>query len=148
MNKTTLAQSNFDIWTLIGSVNHTIVSLRQKELSKYHIPVRQLYVLRTVQALGSNATLSEVARQVEREDHVISKQAVRMEEDGLIKRIKNTNKSNVLKLELTDKGLEMAKMSVESKSLKKLFSSLSPEERSQIESILKKILVQADGIKH
>jgi DNA-binding MarR family transcriptional regulator len=143
----TLAQSNFDIWTLIGSVNHTIVSLRQKELSKYHIPVRQLYVLRTVQALGSNATLSEVARQVEREDHVISKQAVRMEEDGLIKRIKNTHKSNVLKLELTDKGLEMAKMSVESKSLEKLFSSLSLEERSQIESILKKILVQADGIK-
>ena len=81
MKKTTLAQSNFDIWTLIGSVNHTIVLLRQKELSKYHIPVRQLYVLRTVQALGSNATLSEVARQVEREDHVISKQAVRMEED-------------------------------------------------------------------
>jgi DNA-binding MarR family transcriptional regulator len=148
MKKTTLAQSNFDIWTLIGRVNHNIVSLRQKELSKYHIPVRQLYVLRTVRALGSNATLSEVARQVEREDHVISKQAVRMEEDGLVRRIKNTNKSNVLKLELTDKGLEMAKMSVESKSLAKLFSSLSSEERSQIELILKKILVQADGIKH
>jgi len=49
-------------------------------------------------ALGPKATLSEVARQVERETHVISKQAIRMEKDGLIKRTKNTPKSNLLKL--------------------------------------------------
>ena len=145
MKKTTLAQSNFDLWTLIGRLNHTIVQLRQKELSPYQIPVRQLYVLRTIRALGANATLSEVARQVERETHVISKQAIRMEKDGLIKRIKNTPKSNLLKLELTEKGLEMAQMSVESKSLKTLFSTLSGEERRQFESILKKILTRADS---
>ena len=145
MKKTTLSQSNFDLWTLIGRLNHTIVQLRQKELSPYKIPVRQLFVLRTIRSLGSKATLSEVAKQVERETHVISKQAIRMEKDGLIKRIKNTPKSNLLKLELTEKGLEMAQMSVESKSLKTLFSTLSGEERGQFESILKKILTQADS---
>jgi DNA-binding MarR family transcriptional regulator len=145
MKKTTLAQSNFDLWTLIGRLNHTIVQLRQKELSPYQIPVRQLYVLRTIRALGANATLSEVARQVERETHVISKQAIRMEKDGLIKRTKNTPKSNLLKLELTEKGLEMAQMSVRSKGLDALFSSLSEEERRQFESILNKVLIQADA---
>ena len=145
MKKTTLSQSNFDLWTLIGRLNHTIVQLRQKELSPYKIPVRQLFVLRTIRSLGSKATLSEVAKQVERETHVISKQAIRMEKDGLIKRIKNTPKSNLLKLELTEKGLEMAQMSVESKSLKTLFSTLSGEERRQFESILKKILTRADS---
>jgi DNA-binding MarR family transcriptional regulator len=145
MKKTTLAQSNFDLWTLIGRLNHTIVQLRRKELSPYQIPVRQLYVLRTIRALGANATLSEVARQVERETHVISKQAIRMEKDGLIKRTKNTPKSNLLKLELTEKGLEMAQMSVRSKGLDALFSSLSEEERRQFESILNKVLIQADA---
>jgi DNA-binding MarR family transcriptional regulator len=68
-----------------------------------------------------------------------------MEKDGLIRRIKNTPKSNILKFELTEKGLEIAKMSLESKSLKKLFSSLSVEERCQIESILNKILIQGNA---
>jgi len=144
MKKKTITQSNFDLWTSVGRLNHTIVQLRQKELRKYHIPVRQLYVLRTIRSLGPDANLTEVAKQVERETHVISKQAVRMEKDGLIKRIKNTPKSNILKFELTQKGLEMAQMSVQSKSLEMLFSSISLEERSQIESILNKILIQAD----
>ena len=145
MKKTTTAQSNFDLWTLIGRLNHLIVQLRQKELNPYQIPVRQLYVLRTIRDLGSNATLSEVARRVERETHVISKQAIRMEKDGLINRTKNTPKSNLLKLELTEKGLEMAQMSVHSKGLDALFSSMSEEERRQFESILTKILIQADA---
>jgi len=42
----------------------------------------------------------------------------------------------------------MAKMSLESKSLKKLFSSLSAEERRQIESILNKILIQGNAKNH
>ena len=127
--KTTLAQSNFDLWTLIGRLNHLIVHLPQKELSPYQIPVCRLYILPTKRTLGENAALSEVARQVERETHVISKPAVRMEKDRLIKRTKNTFKSNLLKLELTEKGLEMALMSVHSKGLDALFSSLSEEER-------------------
>jgi DNA-binding MarR family transcriptional regulator len=68
-----------------------------------------------------------------------------MEKDGLIKRTKNTPKSNLLKLELTEKGLEMAQMSVRSKGLDALFSSLSEEERRQFESILNKVLIQADA---
>jgi DNA-binding MarR family transcriptional regulator len=140
-----LAQSNFDLWKLIGRLNHTIVQLRWKELSPYQIPVCQLYILPTKRTLGENAALSEVARQVERETHVISKPAVRMEKDGLIKRTKNTPKSNLFKLELTEKGLEMALMSVHSKGLASLFSTLSEEERRHFESILNKVLIRADA---
>jgi DNA-binding MarR family transcriptional regulator len=146
MKKKALSKSNFDIWSLIGRTNHTIVQLRQKELSPYNIPVRQLYVLRTIRDFGSKATLSEVAKKVERESHVISKQAIRMEKDGLIKRIKNTPKSNILELELTKKGLEMANISEQSKSLEVLFSTLSEEERLKIESILGKVLDQAQKL--
>ena len=146
MNKKTALPSNFDLWTLVGKVNHTIVLLRQKELSQYQIPVRQLHVLRVIRTLGSKAKLSEVAKQVERKPHVISKQAVRMENDGLIKRIKNTPKSNILELQLTKKGLEMANLSEESESLKVLFSSLSEKERLQMESILQKVLIQSEKL--
>lgn len=145
MAQPTLSDSNFDLWRLITRVNHSLFLLQQREISQYHIPICQLQVLHIMQNLGSKATLSEIARQVEREIHVISRQTMRMEKDGLIRRIKNTPKSNILKFELTEKGLEIAKMSLESKSLKKLFSSLSVEERCQIESILNKILIQGNA---
>jgi len=61
------------------------VLVRQRELSKYHIPTRQLYILKLIQELGEQATLSEIAKKVERKIDVISRQTVMMEKDGLIK---------------------------------------------------------------
>ncbi len=140
MNKTVPSESNFNLWLLIGQVSHSIILVRQRELSQYRIPVRQYQVLCTIQDLGSDATLSELSKQLEREVHVISRQAVRMENDGLIKRIKSNPKSNLLRLELTEKGLDMIKMGKQSKSIDTIFSSLTGEERRQMESTLNKML--------
>jgi len=84
-------------------VNHLIMLIRQRELNQYHIPVQQTHVLRTINELGENATLAELAKEVEREIHVISRQAVGMEKEGLIKRAKKSPKSKLLRLELTEK---------------------------------------------
>jgi len=135
-----LSESNFKLWALIGRVNHSIILARQKELNQYHIPVRQYQVLRTIQELGSMATLTQVAKSVERKVHVISKQAVSMEKDGLIRRIKNTPKTNLLKLELTDKGIEVIKIARQSNTIDSIFSFLSAEERQHMESALNRIL--------
>jgi DNA-binding MarR family transcriptional regulator len=140
LEEKTLLESNFKLWSLIGRVSHSIVLARQKELNQYHIPVRQYQVLRTIQDLGPNATLSEVARVVEREDHVISKQAVSMEKDGLIRRVKNTPKKNLLKLELTEKGFDVIKIARQSKSMDTIFSFMSEADRRKMESMLNAIL--------
>ena len=140
MKKQNLSDSNFELWHLVGKVNHSLMKARQKELNQYRIPARQAYILRTMQDLGKNTTLSELAKKVEREVHVISRQTVKMENDGLIKRIKDTPKSNLLRLELTEKGLEMIKVSRRSKSIDMIFSYLSPEKRKQLESTLNLIL--------
>ena len=142
MEQPALSDSNFDLWRLIMRVNHSMYLLRQREMSKYHIPVCQLQVLQIIQDLGSRATLTAIAKQVEREVHVISRQTMRMENDGLINRIKDTPKSNLLKLEITEKGLEILKNSQDSKSIDKIFSFLSDDERRQMESTLNRILVQ------
>ena len=134
------SEANFQLWSLIGTVSHSIVQARQKELNQYHIPVRQYQVLRTIQELGENAALSEVAKTVERELHVISKQAVTMEKDGLIRRVKNTPKTNLLKLELTEKGLNIIKIARQSPSMDTIFAFMSAGERKQLESILNGIL--------
>jgi DNA-binding MarR family transcriptional regulator len=105
--------------------------------------MRQLHVLRTIQDLGPMATLAEVAKQVERAPHAISKQSVRMENDGLIKRVKNTPKSNLLNLELTEKGLEVAKLARQSEVIDSIFSVLPKEERQQLILMLQEITTKA-----
>ena len=144
MNKMDAAESSFNLWLLIGKVNHSIMLIRQRELNQHHIPVRQTLVLYTIQELGEKATLSEVAKLVEREVHVVSRQAVSMEKDGLIKRIKNTPKSNLLRLELTERGMEVVKVARESESITSILSFLTAEERKQMESILNRILARVE----
>jgi len=94
------------------------------------------------------ATLNEVAKRLDREPNVISLQTACMEKDGLIKRTKNTPKSNLLKLELTDKGLDIINTSQNSESIISIFSALSRDERQQLDSLLDKILVTAQKYRH
>jgi len=139
MNKTTKSESSFELWRLIGKVNHSILLIRQRELRQHHIPVRQLQVLAAINDMGSAATLSELAKHVEREPNVMSKTTVVLENDGLIKRIKKTHKSNILTLELTEKGRSLLKVSRQSKSVEGIFSSLSETDRRQLKSMLNKV---------
>jgi DNA-binding MarR family transcriptional regulator len=135
------------LWQLLGSANHAIGSIRQQELNKHRIPIRQFQVLRTIQDLGSKATLVEVAKLVEREVHVISRQTVLMEKDGLIRRNKITPKSNLLKLELTEKGFKMINAGKPSKSIDTIFSFLTEDDRQQMISILNRMIIEAKAMR-
>jgi DNA-binding MarR family transcriptional regulator len=123
-------------------VHHSLFFLRQKELSPSHIAAQQLQVLRVIQNLGDEATLAAIALKVERKLDVISRQAVRMEIDGLIKRTKNSPKTRLLKIELTPKGVEMLKISRESESINAAFSVLTAEERNLMYRSLNKVLTR------
>ena len=141
MRKQVLSESNFDLWLLIGRVNHEIMEVRHKELSQYHIAPRQTLFLYTLDSLGPKATLSKVAKIMERKVHVISRQAANMEKDGLIKRIQDTPKSRLFRLELTERGLEMVKFARKSEAIDAILSFLNKEDRQKMESMLKRILV-------
>jgi DNA-binding MarR family transcriptional regulator len=65
-----------------------------------------------------------------------------MEKDGLIKRIQDTPKSRLLRLELTEKGLEMVKLVRQSEAIDAILSFLNKEDRQQIKSVLNRILVK------
>jgi len=62
-----------------------------------------------------------------------------MEKDGLIKRI-TMPKSRLLKIELTQKGLDIIKICTGTKSIDAIFSSLSGEQYQELGSILNVIL--------
>lgn len=141
MKEEKLSDNSYEIWDMIGSIHHSVSLIRQQELKERRIQVRQLYVLRAIRDLGPNATLFGIAKMVERQPHVISRQTVLMEKDGLIQRKRETPKSNQLNLKITPKGLHIIQAAPKNESIEAIFSSLSEEDRRQAKLILKKILI-------
>jgi DNA-binding MarR family transcriptional regulator len=139
MNKLTKLESNIEF--LISKIDHAIYYLRQKELNPYDIAPQQLYVLHVINALGSKATAYTIASDIDREVNVVNRLMLKLEKDGLIKRIKNKPKSKLLSVTLTEKGLKMIKISPKSKVINKRLSFLSSDEREQMENMLEKILI-------
>ena len=142
MEKTTLSVSGYDLFLLMGQISHFTQLVRKRELNQHHIAPQQLYVLRIIQEMGNNATLSEVAKHADRKINAICRQSIIMEKDKLIKRIKDTPKSRLLRMELTAKGRDMLKISKESKSINALYSVLGEEELQQTYSSLIKLFVK------
>jgi DNA-binding MarR family transcriptional regulator len=62
-----------------------------------------------------------------------------MEKDGIIKRIKASPKSRLLKLELTEKGREMLKINKYSDGMNAALSGLSIDQRRELYSVLSQI---------
>jgi DNA-binding MarR family transcriptional regulator len=131
---------NSETWNMISSIHHSIFFVRQQELKQHHIPIRQLFVLRAIRDLGPGVTLSDIAKRVERQPHVISRQTILMEKDGLIKRQRNTPKTNQLNFKITPKGLRIIESAQESEAIDAIFSSLTNEEQELMRLSLKKIL--------
>jgi DNA-binding MarR family transcriptional regulator len=66
---------------------------------------------------------------------------VSMEKDGLVIRTKAVAKSRLLKIELTEKGRNLANISGKSAAMDKIISVLGDEERQQLYSLLNRMLI-------
>lgn len=139
MEDQTSLDLNFNIWMLIGDMHHRMIQVRQHEVSRYNISIHQLNIIRLIDELGSEARLSEIAKRVQRKPDVISRRAAAMEKDGIIKRIKASPKSRLLKLELTEKGREMLKINKYSDGMNAALSGLSIDQRRELYSVLSQI---------
>jgi DNA-binding MarR family transcriptional regulator len=142
MEEEALYNLDLKTWTLIGNLHHKMFGLRQKELSQYNITARQLHILRIIEGLGANSTISAIAKTADRKLDVISRQAIMLEKDGFIQRIKDTPKSRLLKIKLTEKSLELLKVVKQSEGMKAVLSVLTKEEREQLDLILNRLQIK------
>ena len=80
-----LFELNLLIWLLIADLNHKMVLVRDKELDKHGVTPRQMHILHVINSLSDKAVLSVIAKATEQNLDVVSRQAVGMENDGLIR---------------------------------------------------------------
>ena len=130
---------SFRLWQMVSNVRHIIYKARQKELNQYGISIRSSIVLDTVLRLGKRATPIAISQQSFIERHSISEQLSRMEKEGLIKKVRDLERKNLVRIEVTEKGYELSRKAAERESVKHIMSALTREEQRELWFLLSKL---------
>lgn len=121
------------IWMLLRQTGNIIYSLIEDELRlSDKVSYERATVLFMVKKLGQRAICAEIARWMVREPHTISALLDRMEENGLIRRVKDLERKNQARIELTDKGEEALSKAFDIKVIGEVMSSLSDEQQESL----------------
>ena len=136
MEDTSSVDRNFRLFWLLRQTAHAMFDARQKELAQYGITTRHAAALFAIQAIGDEATPAEISRWVFREPHSVSGILSRMEKTGLVKKTKDLDKKNLIRVILTEKGRQAYRQATKRESINRVFSALAEEDRQQLESLL------------
>jgi len=130
---------SFPLWQLLNRTSHIMLKARQKELDQYDISIRSSAILEIIARLGKKTTPTAISRQTFVERHSISEQLARMEKEGLIVKVRDLERKNLVRVAATKKGQEVFKKTTERKSIKYITSALTLEEQKQLWTLLAKL---------
>ena len=139
MRKVADVSEDFRLWVLLRRTRRAIHKARERELRKADISTINFGVLSVIQAIGNRPTLAEISRWLLRESHSISELIGRMEKGGLVRRVRDLEKKNLVRIEITEKGQQVYNRSAKRTVIHRIMSSLSEEEQRQLDSCLNKL---------
>ena len=137
----TLASNDQDyaLWLLLLKVRRCISKTREKELSPYDITPEQAGVLFIVQALNNGTTPAEISRLTFREPHTVSVLISRMEKKGLVKKVRDMDRKNMIRVAITEEGEQAYDQSTQRTTIHNIMSALSEAERQQLMLLLQRL---------
>ncbi len=130
---------NFNLWILLNHVNDLVEKAREKELRKKDISYREAAALLIIKAIGNGATPAKISRWLFREPHTISELISRMEKRGLVKKVKDMDRKNLVRVALTAKGERAFAQSTKRNAIENIIGRLPEEERKQLKSSLERL---------
>ena len=122
MTPSVYLDEDMESWIWIAQVRHAIYKARIRELGRYNIANRESMVLWVILVLGDKATPSEIARRLLREPHSVSEFLDGMENSGLINKVRDLKKKSVVRIEITEKGLEAYYKTTKAESIHRIHS--------------------------
>jgi len=138
-----LQERYFDLWMTLVRAKDAIHNVRETELNEYHISPQQAGIMAYIMALDNNAIPADISRLSFRKANTVTINLNRMEKNGLIKKSRDSERKNVIRVSLTEKGRYIYSKSSSRKSIIEVFSSLSPEQCRQMEVLLDILLNSA-----
>ena len=100
-------------------------------------------MLFTVLRLKGHATPAAISRQLFWELHSVSEQLSRMEAKGLVRKVRDLGRRNLIRAEVTAKGVEVYRESSRRRSAREIMSVLTKDEQHQLWALLAKLREKA-----
>lgn len=132
-----------DLRLLLRRTEETIQKARQKELRKYGLTTEASAVLHLISDLGGSARPQELSHWLFRKQHTTHELLNRMEKTGLIEKINEPGRKNGVRVTLTEQGRSLYRQTKQLRGPRKIFSSLTQEQRTQLEAFLYILLNEA-----
>ena len=143
MRNSLFGDKDFTLWVLLRQAKDTVFKATEKELSRYGISPEEAGVLSIVQALGNQAIPAEISRWLLREPHTVSGILSRMEKKGLVRKTKDLDRKNLVRVTLTEKGQQAYDLSIRREFIEDMLSCLTEEQCQQLRSSLEALRYKA-----
>jgi MarR family transcriptional regulator, organic hydroperoxide resistance regulator len=135
--------SDQDLWLLLTHTRYAVFRAREKELQRYGVSPEQVGLLFVVQALGPKATPAAISRHIIRQPHTVSALVDRMSKRGLVKKVKDLDRKNLVRVVMTEKGKKTYELSTKRGPIHRIMSSLEPQEKENFKATLEKLMATA-----
>ncbi len=132
-----------DLWFLLTHTRYAIFRAREKELQRYGVSPEQVSLLFVVQALGNKATPAALSRHILRQPHTVSALVDRMARRGLVKKVKDLDRKNLVRVVITEKGQKTYELSTKRGPIHRIMSSLNAEEKKDFRAYLERLMTKA-----
>jgi MarR family transcriptional regulator, organic hydroperoxide resistance regulator len=132
-----------DLWVLFTRARYAVFRARERELQRYGITPEQAQLLFVAQAIESEATPAKISRLILRQPHTVSAIVDRMEKKGLVKKVKDLDRKNMIRVVLTDKGQKAYEMTSKRGPIHRIMHTLNDKERGQFRSYLERLMGKA-----
>jgi len=127
----------YEIWVLLSQTREAMYQARSKELKPYKVTPRNAAVLNIIAMIGDRATPTEMSRWLFRKRHSMTEMIDRMERHGLVKKSKDLDRKNMVRVTLTEKGWKLHHIAFKQNDvIGKIVTSLPDEKRRQLRSFL------------
>lgn len=134
---------DYQLFGLMIEATDAMHKARQKELNHDHIHMSWSAILLTVKALADKATPVEIGRWLQRERHTVSELLDKMEDAGLVQKIRDLERKNRVRVVLTQEGIRTYNKSRAGTIFPKVISALTSSERDHLKKCLRLLYNEA-----
>ncbi|MDV4150780.1 winged helix DNA-binding protein [Clostridium sp. AL.422] len=132
-----IVQYKNDIDTIIHKKYHELAQKYDLSLEQFHLLIELDDLMLHVNDEEKAPTIGEIARNVDNSQNTMSEKITRLENKGLVKRIKDRNDKRISRVCLTEKGRSLIDSIDKQASSKFLFNSILNMEDRDIDDFLR-----------
>jgi DNA-binding MarR family transcriptional regulator len=125
----------YNLWLLLSQTRSAIFKVRHKKVGQY-LPPNQAAALVSIWEREGRITPLELSRRLFLEPNTVSEIISRMQKKGLVSKEKERQQGNVVRISITEKGLEVCKKVMGQDLIRHYMSKLTVEQQKMLWEIL------------